>query len=383
MNPSMFEMTPAADSYVLLHRRDETTKRLIYHGRLSLDEASEEHVAKLYGGGYYRAQLRSPGESGAPVIVKTREFALPGPYRPPTSMLPGTQTVTAADAIPRAGMMNSGGDANAILSSALVTQVLDLMKASKEVALRPSGPDLMPLLIAQMQSQMKMMEIMFMRPAAGGDPRAEAMAMFHDVMEMVKGLNPAAVATKPQDLLTDLVGAIKQLRDVADDVNPSRGSDPLMDSLPKLTEIMAEGMRRGREEPNNIQHARAVVSKTPTIDASVTGWRRVLLMQQPRLMQFASTGRDPEFCAEMAVQLMPAEIRGTMMEFVQLPDFIQQAAATAPVLAQYPDWAARFLTEARILLLGLDDEDGEDEGAGEDDADVSGAVVEGDGSVVE
>lgn len=361
--PRLFDATGGSDSYVTLHRRDDLSKKMVFHGRLSVEEASEENVAKLFGGGYYRAQLREPDERGTPVIRRTREFQLPGRYRPPQNTLPGVDQPQAATASPATvqGGGQGGNDSAALLNTAIVAQVIDLMKVSKEMAsARPAAPDLTPLLIAQMNTQMKMFEAMMSRAPAGGDARTEVMALFKEFAEMMKAIAPGTANT-PSDTLTQLVGAIKQLREVSDEFSPQEAkSDPLLDSIPKLTEVLASGMAQRNANPQ----PRRQVAGEP-INPTLPIWQRVLLREKPRLLKFAESGTDPEFCAEMAIQFMPSNIRGAMLEFVRLPDFIQQAATVVPELQAYPDWANRFLLEARALLLG---DEGED--------DVSGEVVD-------
>src|SRR4051812_1877305 len=72
------------DSRVAIYRRDDITKKFVYHGQLAMEDASETGIASLFGGGHWRCQLRITDDAGREVIKRQRDIQIPGPYKPPT-----------------------------------------------------------------------------------------------------------------------------------------------------------------------------------------------------------------------------------------------------------------------------------------------------------
>lgn len=329
-----------SDSYVMVHRFDDVEKTKVYHGRLLVAEATEETLARLFGGGRYALLLKSRNAEGRPVYMKQVIVRLEGPYRRPSS-LPGAEPdapVPSAGPVVVHGRSDAETNPASVLNTAIVSQLIDMMRLSKEVLSRPPvdlagiitavTPILVPLLTRRGPEPLS--------PADVGEQITRA------VREAVQGIVAPA---QPASVVSQVVEAVRALREAGEDmgIGESRSSgDPLMDAIPRLAEVLANATRRD------------VPAAVPTVPgpASVAGepWQVILVQHGRRLVQFARMRASPEWAAETAVTLMPPDARESLTQFVMRPDAQAVMQTVVPELAAFPQWVGSFIEECRVLL---------------------------------
>lgn len=366
----------SGDARIRVLRRDDKTQKFVSHGFLPVT-ASEEDVGAEWGGGRYRVQLIVPDGTGREVIKTQREFDLPGSYRPPVEMsgvrpqIPGTKGVPVIP-FPTPGIP-AVNDMASMLNATVMTTFMDLIKTMKEVSTRPAqsvDPMMLELIRSQGVMQTEILKLLLQKDGNKGDSKKEfldLMTSFKEIIGSPQVVNPS----DPSKVLEGIVSAIRQLRDVSDDLSPEKGGtgDPLVDSLPKLTEILFEeqqmrkrqmlpaGQKPSQQPPQQQQH-----KENPPQEA-IPIWRRIVKAQGPQLLMSAKTGKDPELIANIAVSFASDEVKGVLKEFFRQPaeEAAAQIISEEPGLAEFPGWMYQFVEQVQFRLLpeefDVDDED--------------------------
>jgi hypothetical protein len=172
-----------------------------------------------------------------------------------------------------------------------------------------------------------------------------------------------AVAGRNQ--LTELVGAIKELREVSEEFSPSKPAetDPLS-FVPQVLEVLTEEQRLKREaqaarRPRPPQPAitgGAPVTPQPPQPAQpeVPLWQRVLVGEGPRLIQQAQLGTDPDDVAGLVVKFAPPQLRGAITEIMNGPtdEVVAKLKQFVPGLNDYPTWTEEFVIAVQYELFG-------------------------------
>lgn len=343
----------AGDGRVSIHRRDDYTKKFVFHGFLATQDATEAGVMALFGGGDYRLQLRSPDETGREVIRQQRDFRLPGAYKPPTGNLPGiTPNPNAGTAAPVLSPA-APADANTIrelVDTAMLSKVLDIMKMSKDAA-PASDSKTMEVMMAMMAQQqaatMKFMEVM------------SALATANRGDMGIRELLPLLTGRTGNSDVTALIRGLKELKELSRD-EPEGSGDPILDSVPRVLDTInaLAHQRQGASVPAPSQ---------PQLPAqSQPLWRQLLLRQKGQLLSVASRGMDPVWSAETALALMPDQYVGVLREFLLMPEHLSLATQTIPELGNWPVWTQKFFA---ALVSSLNDEDAGDAGGALDEPD--------------
>jgi hypothetical protein len=354
-----------------IHRRDDYTKKFVFHGYLTPSDATEAKVAELFGGGDYRLQLRYPdAETGHESIRAVKNFRLPGSYKPPTTSLPGVGTPQAAPVVGTLppGGIQVGSNSREMLDAAMTSQVMDLLKMSKEM--RPSGDEkVLPLVMAQMQSMqamlLKVMEVMA-TPRDVADPTANMIAMMGVMAEMFKSRERAEAPTD----VTKLIEGMRALKDLSDDVNlpPGTTGDPLMDSIPRVLGVV-EQLAAGQRRNNPPQGVVPVSTPTPLpVQSAMPLWQQLVIRSKGLLLNVASRGVDPAEAAQSMAVMMPEQHVGILKEMLVQPDAVSTLMNVIPELQNYPDWTKRFIATLQEVFR---EEEEEEEGEGPVDMAVS------------
>lgn len=317
------------------------TKKYVYHGMLAMEEATETFVGGLFGGGHYRAQLRVTDETGRQIIKRSRDFALPGAYKPPAGELPGSPALASTRAVsPGTGASLStlppGVSAGEALNSALVGSVIDLLKGMKEAS-RPATPsiDWGPVIAGGTTILTALVTKLIERPAT--DSKAETLELLERFAAIVKA--PVNQPGPAASSISDAVEAIRSLIEVKDMIGGGGEkpdpTDVMLAGIPKLLEIMAsQSGKPGQPKPG--------VAQPPALPPDTPMWKRILLSQRNGILRSAAMGVEPDFAADVALTYLPQELTGAVTEFLALPDHVELAMQTIPELRSYSHWAAGF-----------------------------------------
>jgi len=353
----------AEDSYVMLHKFDDASKSLVYVGKLFPGEATEEFLQESYGGGRWRCQEKVRDERGSWNISRTRTVMLAGPSKRvedmPIRNRPGGPT-----GAPVVGTLNVAGEprgnSREMLDAAMTSQVMDLLKMSKEV--RPSSDDkVLPLVMQQVTAMqgmlMKVMEVMSTPREPVGDPMANMVAMMGVMAEMFKTRDRAEAPTD----VTKLIEGMRALKDLSDDVNSPPGStgDPIMDSIPRvlgLVESLASGQRAN--SPMGGKPTVATPNAAPQVQAPL--WHQLIVRSKGLLLNVASRGVNPEDAAQSMTVMMPEQHIGILKEFLAQADAVSTLMNTVPELQNFPDWTKRFVAALTEMMKEDEGEEGEE-----------------------
>lgn len=359
------------DAYVMLYRMDDVKKRWVYHGRLQPEEYTEDYISARFGGGQWRGQLKENNGKGVFEITGTDSFDLPGEYREPAE-LPGAPKLKREEgAAPQVGTL--GPDGRPLTAQqALDTQVaLRLMEALNAPAQRTS---LLAEIAAVLTPLVPVLEkLVQKREVEKRD--VSPLELVKEMANVLKSLAPAPPPPTTPSPLSEVTKAMKELMGIKDMIAPpterEEAADPVAASLPKILEYLAaaaSGRAPNVATPKPAPPQPALSSGMPENINQLLPWQQILHQQKRRLLQFASTGVEPDFAAEMAVRLMPQNIVGYVREFLLMPDHVEKAMNTIPELRAFQQWTEDFFDEACNLILG----EAEEEGPGEEVVDMDG-----------
>jgi hypothetical protein len=365
---SLFDAS--GDARVRVMRRDQTTQKFVTHGFFP-PTVKEEDIAMAFGGGNYRAQLVIPDPaSGLSKIKRSRDFSIPGAYRPPNRITTmeevGQNPAPAAVNGGREMMLApTGGDLASILNAGVVSTLLDLLKTTKEINTRPvAGPDPMLLKLMEIQaaSQQQMMQLMLtIATKETGDSKKEVLDLMTKMKELTAPTNGGAPnPANPLDMFNSMLETFKSFREAADDVASPRGGsgDVFMDSIPKLVEVVAEQSRLSKDRaasmprPAPVPTTQVNTALPPSTDG-VPMWRVVLKQQAPRLIQAAQQGQDADVLAGMAVMFAPTAFVPTLREFFHRDheEVVNQVMEEIPELSLHRDWVNIFVESVQERLF--------------------------------
>lgn len=344
---SLFDVS--GDSTIRVERLDEHTGRWVFHGYMT--DVTEAAISERFGGGRYKCKLLETDERGSRVIRKTREFTLPGPYRAPTD-LPGVRPTVPApvEQAAAAGAAHQAPErvsVNEMLNSALVTQLLDIMKV-KSQPVQPSGPP--PWLEAIAPVLPVLVERLLARQP-GLSP--ELVAMMEEFRSMRAELSALRQQGPVSGAMGDAIKAIRELMEVRDMIVPGgEGGGGVDAAMLGLGTKLLEKMGSAPAESPTVRPP----TSGPPVPSSMPLWQQLLMRYRVQLVEAAMRGMDPGAVADLAAQFLPAELEGVAVEYVQRPDAATVASQVIPQLQEFPKWNADFWDALRSLLL---DKEGE------------------------
>lgn len=352
---ALFKWDSAEQARVRIDRTDDRSKKLVFHGYLGLEEATEARVADLFGGGAYRAQLTSQDAlRGSWFIRATKFFEVPGAYKPPLQ-LPGVSSPKPEQAAAAAGVVGDvrvGGGAapNDVLQTALVTQLLDIMKQTKSPAGPVASVDWGPILIAAIGV---LPELFAARreSASGRDPALTALAQqiqsLSDRLEQLqRAPSPGSVA------LTDQLGSLRELAGLArmlagkrgDDDDDEDAGDPTTKMLGKVIDMFGPRLGAGTPAPGNaVAPTGGALTHMPPVVAA-------LRMYGPSLVGNAEEGNDPNEVAQSIEGMIPARYLPDLRAFVHQPTATAQVMQLVPALTPYAEWTQALVVSLRSRL---------------------------------
>lgn len=358
---------PVGTARVRIYREDDK-KKWVFHGLLASDEASESLVAEMYGGGRWVAQLVGANETGKQTIQSTKMFSLPGRYRPPAGDLPGSvipMPLATPLAAPTIGVDFRGGahgniSPNEALNQVLVSQVLETVRASREVrgGLEPILAILAPALPA-------LIEGLF------GRKNSETEVLRMMVEEMRREF--AALRSAPGPVtsgISDAIRAIKELAEARDMVRGESDDGEGRDSaiLKTAMQVLAGLVERGRGDPGAAPVPESRIPGKTEVPmrprpnpplSTLPMWQQVLLHYKDKMLEAARRGVSGEFAAEMALNFMEPDIVGVVKEFVARPDMVEAAASVIPELREFAKFSADFWNTMREGMSEEEEPDGD------------------------
>jgi len=361
------------DPRVRVLRQDESTQKWALHGTLAWDEAGQDKVTELFGGGRWLVQLIGADERGVSGIRKSQVHRLPGRYKPPTSVPNTATTAAAGQPAQRVGVIGDGGDGSVspsqALNVALVDSVIGLMKAMKETPTRTPAMDWGPILASTMPVLTAIVTKIMDGPKRDDTLLHQLQAMQDEIVKMRDRPGPAANAIT--DALAGIERIVKVSSSIRDMSATPEGETSIWGALGKEALSLLANAQRNQQQGQSVTRQDPAVgmiappSPTPTGGApTMPLWQQLLLSQRTRLLDAASRGLDPELVADFAVQFLPEQHVGVMTEFLQRPDATTVLQQVIPELTNFPTWCEKLITAMRAGMFGADDAGGEGEVTG-------------------
>jgi hypothetical protein len=380
------------DARVRILRRDERTQKMVTHGFME-PTVSEEKVSNAFGGGHYRGQLFIPDPAtGQPRVKRSRDFYIPGPYKPPQRIntmedIGPNAPVNGAGTGPLIGQTATGqlpstGELMQALNAGVISSVIDLLKSMREVKApaAPVGPDpmLLKVMETQGQIQMKILELLMTRKDGDGNSKQEILDMMTKMKELVTPPVQGGIPTDPMKMFNSMLDTFKSFRDAAEDVSPPRSDNPVLDSIPKLVEVIAEGQAMQK------QQAAAAVSHVPVpVNGGVAQmpqvnrmpapddrpiWKRIIAQQGARMLAQAAAKSDPDVIAGAAILFAPPAAKEALAIFFhrELEEVSADILAELPQMAEHREWLDAFVEAAQARLFPDEWADDEPETATEE-----------------
>lgn len=347
------------DVRVRIYREDDRLKKLVFHGYLNFEEATEALLAEMFGGGNYVAQvIAADDEVPSGAVRKWARATIPGPYRNPEGVA-GLAKGSPAGKAP-AMVRVAGGEvstlptANESLNAALVGSVIDLLKAQREIpaVAQSSVKEWAPIITPVVGGIVTLLTAMLERK-----PDPTLLRLQEELREMRDRPGPATTA------VTDALQGIERIVKLTRNVKQLAAEDA---DVPADPEAAMWGMAG-----KLLEHLGGPKAETPKLNPSpmltpgpvappsppLPLWQQTLLGNKGRLVDSAMRGVSPEFVADIAVQFAPPQAMGVLTEFVQRPDMVALAMQTIPELQQFPAWTEQFFQALKAAVLG----DGSDE----------------------
>ena len=331
------------DSYVIVKRRDERTKEMVYLYRLDRDECTDEELQRLSGGGHYVCREKNPNAQGMFVWGRQRTIKIAGaPREPqePESVKRHTATGVTADA--NGATPGERPTTQSILDGGL----LQLFSAQAEVS--KQGSEMMQLLMTKMMTERKtewgpvvvalvpLLQSYIDRPR---EERPDPLAMVTAVAAIVKeNVTPASDLKSQLEVMNDFM-------DLKTSMQPEP-ADPLASLagvVPKIVEIMANDQKAGRPStPASVNAALTGGTPTPTPATGAPVIQQMLAKFAPRLLSWASAGKDPDVQAAVLLELVPEKYHGHIRELLGHENAAEQVFAMVPQLRQFEAWSNEF-----------------------------------------
>jgi hypothetical protein len=252
----------------------------------------------------------------------------------------------------------------------------------------PSGLAQVLGTIAQGQAQM-LDALVQMKQQPQKDPMEEMTKMLTMMGMMRQAMGMDGQQSRAGSSISEIVGAIRELRSAADEVSPQREEpETMMAMLPKVLDIVSAGMNKGSaqahpEQPQDFQPVQLPPSfyqpeqssQEPAVQPAAPAPNPIQTDQQPEgenevnhmkyifklraylsaLVDFAVKLAPAETAAQFVVDKLPDEL----LEIMELPNWFEQLAAVAPEVVKHEAYI-RKVRDLAMSMLDFEDE-GEDE----------------------
>lgn len=260
------------------------------------------------------------------------------------------------------------------------------VKATAQTDNLPSGLAQVLGTIAQGQAQM-LDALVQMKQTPPKDPMEEMTKMLSMMTMMRQAMGMDNQQSRAGSSISEIVGAIRELRSAADEVAPQREEpETMMAMLPKVLDIVSAGMSKGSPQPEPqefapVQLPAAFVPSTPQqplqnpippapaeptpgpipgdqqpqSEDEVNHLKYIFKLRAylSALVDFAVKLAPPEKAAEFVVDKLPDEL----LEIMELPNWFEQLSAVAPEVVKHEE----YLQKVRDLALSMIDYDDEED----------------------
>ena len=345
-----------ADKVVYIWRINPTTKRLVFLFKLLPEEATEEEVQRLAGGGTYTCREKGRNDDGVMVFGKNRTIEIGGPPREP-KVPKGMAEELQPTGSPPGVVVESRGKTT--LDDVLTGGILRLFTSQAEAS----------------ETQAKMYQAMAMRPQMDWTELMKAVAPLLLTLLAKKddGPNPMEMVTQIAAMVKDSSSPTTQFKDMLETVDsvfsikeqaagpPADPLTALAGTLPKILEIISSEQKTKGRMPTKEEVQRRLAAPSPAAAGGQMPVYQALLKKfTPMMVRWAREGKDPGLMGEFLFNSIPEKYHGAVREFLLREDAEELVYQTAPDLRAFPQWTQDcFGTLAEAF--GITEEEEEEE----------------------
>lgn len=212
----------------------------------------------------------------------------------------------------------------------------------------PQSSELADVVRMLAEGQQRILEAVSQRP----DPAAQLQSTLALMVSMreAMGLNqpppPPPPASDPSAMLTQIVGAVRQLREVAQEVSPPQeDSDSPMAMFGKIADVVKLGMgQQAAQTFEPVSIPQSFKEENPEMLGML-----VLRGQLQTLVDMAAKGLSPAEGGKFVAEKLPDD----MIQHLELPNIIDVLSQVNPRVREYSEWMLKARDEAlRILSEG-------------------------------
>lgn len=321
------------DKVVYVWRIHPVSKKMVYQYKLLPEEATEEEIQRLSGGGKYTCREKERNEGGVMVFGRQRSVEVAGAPREPLVPKSTVEELAPTGSVPSVAVSPDKGGTT--IDDVLTAGILRLFTSQAEAS----------------ETQAKMYQAMIARPQT--DWTGVVVALVPIVTAMIEkkdgGPNPLQMVTEIAKLVKqstssagdfkDTLAAMNDVLDIKERTGP-QAEDPLTamaGQLPKILEVISSEQKQGRTPTaEDVQRRLAQQSASNEGAANVPPHQMFLKRFSPMLRRWATEAKDPSLLGEFIIQSVPEKFHGALKEFLQRDDAEELVFQYIPDLRNYP-----------------------------------------------
>lgn len=368
-----------------IYRLDMDTGKETFLDKVSAALVDESWLARTYGGGDYRVQVRGFREdTGKYGYIMQRRYSVDAKIPRKTPKWATEREGMDSDAAMPDGLSGAltPGKPDDDMALLLKSQILDMVRSSAEQ--RRTDSQMQQASIQMMMSMMKqssdMMQTMM---ATMLTSRQDGTAMLEKLLPVLtpRQSDPLELLAKlkaldgPKQGLGEIVEAIRSLRESSELFAPIRSGDD-DDGMLSVVKSLAPGVM-GMLTQAQAREAQAVgaggvprlagstatanyhMASPASVHESDSGkhegaqmfdvWKSIAPFV-PMIAEKAAMDDDPEEYGYSVVGFVPMMMRGTLRELANRPEAAQELVARFPALRPYPQWVESFVGGIRSAM---------------------------------
>lgn len=228
----------------------------------------------------------------------------------------------------------------------------DSKPAANPIQAAPQSSELADVVRMLAEGQQRILEAVSQRP----DPAAQLQSTLGLMVAMreAMGLNqpapPPPPAADPSAMLTQIVGAVRQLREVAQEVAPPQEeNDSPLAMFGKVADIVKMGMS-GQQQPAPAFEPVSIPQSVNEENPEMLGIL-VLRGQLQTLVDMAARGASPEEGGRFVADKLPEDLLGHL----ELPNVVDILAQFNPKVREHSAWMLQA-RDAAVRILASDDD---------------------------
>jgi len=343
---NLFQTVPSDSVRVDISRWMPEKAIWMWHGRISLEDATADFLQEKFGGGRYQLKSQKRDDQGKWKWWKFVSLEIPGPYIPPADLPSLSKKAAAPDSgAAVVGTVPSGPgqyrELREMMEATMVTKMIDLMK--------PQPSQLTPIIVPLL-GFLGPIILQLMTSRGPAVPVEVTLALAEMKHQLEKG-NQAAPGGIRETMET--ISLVTEMQEMLKGGAPPKTSEGAPDMFGRMTEIVKLMMDRSQQVPQ-LAPGQPAAQTTQQQGEQVVflEWEVMLREQAGMLINAARRNMDPQSAADAVITFLPTDREGAMMEMLQVEDPQVAIIAVIPEMAGYQKWLGEVLTNLKAHFIG-------------------------------